>query len=269
MSWIKLHRQFLEWEWFDSSDMVKVFLYLLLSANFEDRKWHGAVVRRGQLLTSWENLSEATGISVQSLRTCMKKLESTGEISRKSTNRNTIITVCNYDRYQVAEEGDQQATNKQLTSDQQATNNNIRNKEIYNISLQETQAHTRAREDWRHLSSVRKQHLGFDKDRIAEYKKELLRQQVSELSGEVGMNPQQTDAFVRWWGEHSPGSDTLKAEYETVFDVKARMQAWVERERPRGARNEQQTKSRMDRFEEDMNFINDFFNGRRDTVDEQ
>ena len=138
MSWIKLHRRFLEWEWFDSAEMVKVFLYLLLSANFEDKKWHGQTIGRGQILTSWDSLSEATGISVQTLRTCLRKLEQTGEISRKSTNKNTIITICNYDRYQVVEEDDQQTTNKQLTSNQQATNKqltttkeykNIRNKE--------------------------------------------------------------------------------------------------------------------------------------------
>ena len=134
MSWVKLHRQFLEWEWFDSAEMVKVFLYLLLAANFEDRKWHGDVVRRGQLLTSWEQLSKATKLSVQRLRTCLAKLESTGEITRKSTSQHSIITVCNYDRYQEPEEEEQQATNKQSTNEQQTSNKqSTTTKELKNI----------------------------------------------------------------------------------------------------------------------------------------
>lgn len=90
------------------------------------------MIERGQVITGRLTLSNETGISEQSIRTCLKRLESTGEIMQKSTNKFTIITVCNYDNYQQ----DEPATNQQLTNNQPATNQqlttnkNIRIKEL-------------------------------------------------------------------------------------------------------------------------------------------
>lgn len=147
MSWIKLHRRFLEWEWADVPEMVSLFVHLLLLANHEGKKWHGETIERGQILTSREALSESTGLSVRTVRTCLSRLEQTGEILRKTTSKNTIITICNYDRYQVSDEAERPASDQQVTSnrpasDQQVTTTknikNIRNKEdIDNTSSSE------------------------------------------------------------------------------------------------------------------------------------
>ena len=39
--WIKLHRQILDWEWYDDINVKVLFLHLLLTANYEDKKWQG------------------------------------------------------------------------------------------------------------------------------------------------------------------------------------------------------------------------------------
>jgi hypothetical protein len=101
--WIKLHRQFLEWEWYDTPEMVHVFIHLLLSANHEAKKWHGVDIDRGSFLTSLPKLSQSLHISQQVLRTCLNRLKSTNEITVKSTNKYSLITICKYDTYQVAE----------------------------------------------------------------------------------------------------------------------------------------------------------------------
>ena len=123
--WIKLHRKFIQWEWFTVDEMVKLFIYLLLSANHEDGNFQGTIVKRGQLITGLNKLSFNTGISIQTLRTCLKRLEKTSEINIQSTNKYSIITICNYDTYQ----SDQQTTNKQpntrLTNNQQTTNKQL------------------------------------------------------------------------------------------------------------------------------------------------
>ena len=67
------------------------------------------------------------GFSEQQVRTALKKLESTGEITLKSTNRFTIATVENWEMYQgdgyIEQPTDnQQITNKQPTDNQQITN---------------------------------------------------------------------------------------------------------------------------------------------------
>ncbi len=119
--WIKIHRKFLDWEWFNKSEAVHLFVYLLLKANHKDSHWQGIEVKRGQFISSLGKISADTGISLQTIRTLLKKLEKTNEIELKSTNKFTIVTICKYECYQ--DETDQ--TNKQLTNKQQTTNKQL------------------------------------------------------------------------------------------------------------------------------------------------
>ena len=138
-----MFRRFLEWEWYDQTSMVRLFLHILLKANYEDKKWHGVVIKRGQLVTSFANLSAETGLSLQVIRSCLDKLQRTGEVNKQSTSQYTIITVCKYADYQQFEDAEQQTNNIQITSEQQASNKrvtneqqqhkNIRKKEYKNI----------------------------------------------------------------------------------------------------------------------------------------
>lgn len=116
--WIKIHRKFLDWEWFNKSEAVHLFLYMLLKANHKDNKWQGNDVKRGQFISSLGNISSATGITIQQIRTILKKLEKTNEIVVKSTSQFTIVTICKYECYQDEEE----TTNKPTTNHQQTTN---------------------------------------------------------------------------------------------------------------------------------------------------
>lgn len=102
--------------------MVSLWVHMLSLVNYEDKPWKGIVIKRGQLVTSLPSLSALTGLSIQEVRTCLKRLETTGEISQKSTNKFRIITICKYCSYQPTEEDFQQTTNRQLTGKQQASN---------------------------------------------------------------------------------------------------------------------------------------------------
>ena len=123
--WISLHRKFLEWEWFSDNNMVKLFIYLLLKANHSTNTWKGIEIKRGQLLTGLDQLNFQTKISIQTLRTCLKRLENTQEINMQVTNKYRIITICNYDSYQTVQQATNKQTNKQLTSNQQTTNKQL------------------------------------------------------------------------------------------------------------------------------------------------
>lgn len=130
--WIKLHRKFLEWQWYDNPAAKSVFLHLLLTANIDARKWHGIDVKRGQVVTSFEKISKATGHSIQEVRTAVNKLKSTQCVTQSKYSKFSVFTVINYDSYQSATEfatSNQQTSNKQATGKQQASNNNIRIKE--------------------------------------------------------------------------------------------------------------------------------------------
>ena len=110
--WIKLHRKFCGWEWFNISEMVHLFIYLLINANHEDGNWRGISIKRGQIITGRNSLSENTGISSQTIRTCLSRLKSTNEITIKSTNKYSIITITKYDDYQGLILNSNQQTNQ-------------------------------------------------------------------------------------------------------------------------------------------------------------
>lgn len=97
---IIIRRKMLMWEWYTDTNVKVVFLHLLLTASYKDTRWKGETVLRGQVITSLDHLAAETGLTVQKVRTALNKLESTGEITKQSTNHFTKITVCNYEKYQ-------------------------------------------------------------------------------------------------------------------------------------------------------------------------
>ena len=119
--WIKLHRQLLEWEWYDDTNTKCLFLHCLLRANHSDAEWRGHNIKRGQFLTSVDTLTRETGLSVSQIRTSLKKLISTNEIASKSQARSTVITVLSYDSHQDSDKQD----SKLMTMKSQADDNEI------------------------------------------------------------------------------------------------------------------------------------------------
>lgn len=99
--WIKLYRKIINWEWYKDNNAKIVFLHLLLTANHKDKKWNGTIIKRGQRITSLRNLSKECGLSIQEVRTAISKLQSSNEIKIKTSNHNSIITVCSYTNYQT------------------------------------------------------------------------------------------------------------------------------------------------------------------------
>lgn len=122
--WIKLHRSLLNWEWFSDHKTLSVFIYLLLSARHNEGSWRGISLKVGELITSRDSISNATGLSIQEVRTAMGKLISTGEITTATTNTHTIVTICNYASYQSNENDTQPADQPttQPTNNQESTN---------------------------------------------------------------------------------------------------------------------------------------------------
>ena len=98
--WIKLHRQLIDWEWYTDSHTLHVFIHCLLKANIEPGRFRGAEIPRGSFFTSILKISAETGISIKAVRLSLNKLKKTGEISFTGASDGTMITVCNYERYQ-------------------------------------------------------------------------------------------------------------------------------------------------------------------------
>lgn len=99
-SWIKLPRMFMNWQWYQNTNMVHLYLYLLLNANIENKLYFGISIQRGECLVSLSTLSRDTGISRDSLKRYLKKLKDTKEISYKKLSKGRIIVLLNFDKFQ-------------------------------------------------------------------------------------------------------------------------------------------------------------------------
>ncbi|MBR8805992.1 hypothetical protein [Porphyromonas levii] len=115
--WIKLHRNLTHWQWYDDSLMVHLFIHLLLSANFEERQWRGITIRRGQLVTSTQQLAEGIHSTYKMVFSRLCKLEKSGEISKIRNNQFSIITITKYDDYMDADPSDGTAEGQRRDSD--------------------------------------------------------------------------------------------------------------------------------------------------------
>lgn len=125
LGWIKLHRQFLDWEWYDEPNCTRLFLHCLLKANHKEKKYRGTLIKRGTFLTSLDVLAYELKLSKQGVRTVLRKLESTGEISRLSNTNGTVLTVCNYDTYQGDDDTNNTPANTKATRKQQTNNTQL------------------------------------------------------------------------------------------------------------------------------------------------
>lgn len=128
--WIKIHRGLLDWEWYSDTNCVRLALHLLLKANFQTRRWRGITVGRGQLVTSRAALARETGLSEREVRTAVSKLERSDFLTCRATSSYTVVTICNYERYQSSDNverpafgpaDDRAKTSCRPTPDQRAT----------------------------------------------------------------------------------------------------------------------------------------------------
>lgn len=152
---IKLHRKLSEWEWYRDTNVLCLFIHILLLANWEDKKWQGTTIKRGSFITSLGHLASESGLTIKQTRIVMDKLIGTGEIDKQTTNRYTLIIVNKYNDYQ--EKGQtkdkQRATTKEYKE--------VKNKDIINTNLAVSNVENfeemikpsfRVTQDWQYLA---------------------------------------------------------------------------------------------------------------------
>ena len=156
--YIKLFRSMKSWQWYHDSNTKVVFLHLLLSANWEDSYYGEYFIPKGSLVTGYPKLSSQLGISIRNVRTAIKHLKKTGEVTVKVTNKFSIITIENWDKFQVYERSsDSQSDNQsgsQVTVNRQSSDNIKEYKEIKNIRREEDIRSDASVPDMEHVQEI-------------------------------------------------------------------------------------------------------------------
>lgn len=124
---ILLNRKIMSWGWYKDANTMRIFLHLLLNANWHDGEYRGKPILRGQCVFGLQKLSADLGVSFQQSRTALEHLKSTGEITIKVTNKYSIATIVKYSDYQLSSDYNNSQNNTQdntpSTNKQQTTNN--------------------------------------------------------------------------------------------------------------------------------------------------
>ena len=198
--WIKLHRSLLNWEWYDDKNATRLLVHLLVSVNYEDKKWKGIVIAAGSMVLSWETLSKEIGLSSAQCRTAMTKLENSGEVTRYVTNKYQLVTLVKWEEMQSNDNqiagnlaGKSQADNKQIATTKEIKEN------------KESKEERRERVKAEFKNSL----LPF----LDKYGKEMLK------------------AFFDYWSEHGPNDAKMRFEKEKSYDISKRLATWAKRER--------------------------------------
>lgn len=97
---IVLHRKLLEWKYRQYPYALALWVYLIMRANWKPAWFMGVEIPRGSLATSMKSLADETGMTPVTVRKWLKVFEADGMITRKATNRFTIINISKYKDFQ-------------------------------------------------------------------------------------------------------------------------------------------------------------------------
>lgn len=117
----------MDWRWYSDGNTVRLFLHLLMSVNYEDKDYQDITVRRGQRIASLAKLADELSLTVRQIRTALEHLEKTGDVTRSSQGKFTVVTVNSYDDF-ILPSKECQGSDKETTEQRQGDDNNVINK---------------------------------------------------------------------------------------------------------------------------------------------
>lgn len=121
--WLKLYRSILDSAVFQDAEILKVWIWLLCNVAFEqhDTICYGKVIhlKPGQIATGRKKIAQCTDLNENKVYRALTGLKSLGNIEIKATNKYSIITVVNWDKYQ--DENGKRTANEQQTNSETAT----------------------------------------------------------------------------------------------------------------------------------------------------
>lgn len=121
-TYIKVFRKILSWGWYGDTNTFRVFMHILLRANYEPSEYRGVTIPAGGCVFGYNAWAKQLGLSVQQVRTAIDHLKSTGEITMQSTNKFSVVSLVKWEFWQIEEGRTTSKATSKTASDQQATN---------------------------------------------------------------------------------------------------------------------------------------------------
>lgn len=243
IGWFKVHRELMDKAiWKCSTPEQKVILITLLKmVNFIENEWlwegDKYKVEPGQMITSLESIMKESGkgISIQKIRTSLKKFEKYEFLTNESTKTGRLITIVNWGLYQSTDD----ELTKQLTVNQQSTNKELttikesKNEKNINTSFSEENININKEDlgliEHRKESKERNAHNDLFEKLWKEYPNKKGKNSIKSaakkkilLLGEEKMiqaiNAYKKDLETNTWKQPMNGSTFFSGRYEDYFD---------------------------------------------------
>lgn len=123
--YIKIWRKTLDSGLLQLPNSLALFVYMLMEATHKPIRYGTVELKRGQLVTGRHKLSTELGMSEQSVRTALEHLIKFDFVTSKATNKYTVYTIVNYNKYQDMDSAPNQQNNQQVTSEQPTSNQQV------------------------------------------------------------------------------------------------------------------------------------------------
>lgn len=141
--WIKLYRKIFENPVLGKdSEHLAVWIYLLAHATHKQIpaifKGEKIILNKGQLITGRKSIAAKLKIPESKIYRIIKEFKNEQQIEQQTSNKNSLITILNWSKYQSGEQQDETQMNNNWTSTEQQmnTNKNVKNeKNIFNYSF--------------------------------------------------------------------------------------------------------------------------------------
>ena len=145
--YFKLHRKILESQVFAHQTALKIWIWCLSKASYKERFVPLKIGRgetsvkliKGQFIFGRFKAEEELGIDGSTIYKWIQKFATKDfdMISIESNNQYSIITIINWDDYQVEENKKEQPSNNQVAAEEQPSNTNKKDNNVNNVLKEE------------------------------------------------------------------------------------------------------------------------------------
>ncbi|WP_269684801.1 hypothetical protein [Flavobacterium lacustre] len=192
---VKLFRSILDWEWYDHPDVFRIYIHLLIKANYAPAKWRGIEIFEGEHITSISKLSKELLMTEFKVRESLLKLKNTSYIEVTSTNKFTRL--------------------KLLKSAVYNNSSDLNHKQIPYLTTNKSQSN---------LEQTTTNKKNKEKKEIEE-RKEFFKNEILKFSN--AFSKVHINKFYDYWSTENRQTGLLKFEEEKNWNLEFKLKSWV------------------------------------------
>lgn len=246
MSYIKLHRELLDSYSFANPNHLKVWIWLLLKANYKKafvpvnigKGIMTVEVKRGQLIFGRFKAEEELNMDGNFIYRTLKKFEELGQILINSDTHYSLITICKYESYQSEKNESEQPMNSQWATNEQHVNNTRTTREQHVNTYKEELEEKEEIEEIEVLNINKQNFQKFHFSDVHELPDVYVQKSIEFYHQTTG-NFITYDEAVKSWDIFKVQNVNANKHYKSVEDIYTHFMNWIKNQKFNNAESKQ------------------------------